>query len=178
MTDVRKFIRNLGENAPAFFDVKQATVDRWLKTGSVPIKAVQKILAAVEAAKMAVESVEPQEPLPQPEALPSVDPLTNLPKDIGRRLPDVQVQGPPPSEIEINPYEQSHGNNFTRPGRMPLTARPLPPMKIKKVDGQDVAYVDTEPKTPLVMPPEIAGNAGWSQPYEPKPTETKTERVS
>jgi hypothetical protein len=177
MTDLRTFIRNMGKDAPAFFDVSPDTINRWLKTGSVPIKKAEKILAAINA----LEKSQKPEPVPAtqqpgPQLSPGEDPYTHLPKDINRRLPEIQVTaaGRLPETIEINPTEQSFGNNFTRPGR--VTYAPMPPMKLRDEGGQKVAYVDTTPKTPTVLPPSIA-NDNWTAKSEPLPAQRKTEGV-
>lgn len=176
MTDLRQFIKNLGDNAPKFFDTKETTVKRWLKTGSLPFKATQKILMAIEATQGSQAPVTlengtvvpaPNTDLPQE---PAIDPVTKLPVDMRRG--NFQIQGTPPNFIEEDPREQSFGLNTTRPGRMP---QPLPPMKIKKVDGQDVAYVDNHPRTPIVMPPTMPTGADWNKPLErPEPQPKKT----
>jgi hypothetical protein len=175
MTDIRNFIRNLGDNAATFFDVSPDTIRRWIKTGNVPIKKAEKIYAAMEALeKSRVEPVAPQKPTIQ--LSPGEDPYTHLPQDIDRRLPEIQVAagGKLPDTIEINPIEQSFGNNFTRPGRVHIT--PLPPMKLRDEGGQKVAYVDNAPKEPTVLPPSIP-KGGWIGPSEPLPAPRKTEGV-
>lgn len=174
MTNIREFIKKLGDKAPAFFDTKASTVERWLKTGSIPMKAVEKVLISIEtidairAPQASVEQpqVDPVTHLPaQAEPTePQVDPITHLPIGIDTRRP--QLQGTPPSVIEMSPTEQSWGINLTRPGR--INRAPLPPMKIRKVDGMDVPYVE-QPKPVTTLPPEIGGGeAGWSNPLPVK----------
>jgi hypothetical protein len=172
MTDLREFIKKLGDNAPAFFGTSEATVKRWLKTGSLPFKATQKILLMLEASgvignKITDVTVKPSVGLTEisyekiEPGVPEVDPVTKLPTDLRRG--NFVMQGRPPDFIEEDPREQNFGANLTRPGRAP---QPLPPMKIKKVNGQDVAYVDNHPKTPTAMPPTMPQGAGWSNPLD------------
>jgi hypothetical protein len=186
MIDIRKFIQNLGDGAATYFDVKEPTIKRWIKTGNVPIKIAQKIFAAHEAME---KSVATPPPLPPPAMaqtpLDNLDPITHLPKNIDRRLPEiVPMAGQKlPDTIEMSPTEQSFGNNFTRPGR--VSSRPMPPMKIREEGGQKVVYqentpaladrVDAEGK-PIAptLPPSIA-NQGWN---EPKPETPAPESVS
>jgi hypothetical protein len=176
MIDIRDFIRNLGDEAPNFFGCSKDTVRRWIKTGNVPIKVAQKIYAA----NAAVDKAQRPEPVPEKPTVqlsPGEDPYTHLPKDIDRRLPEIQVTagGRLPDTIEINPAEQSFGNNFTRPGR--VTTTPLPPMKLRDEGGQKIAYVDNEPKAPTVLPPSIPKEK-WIGPSEPLPAPRKTEGIS
>lgn len=175
MIDPRSFIRNLGKDAPAFFDTSDQTIRRWLKTGSIPIKAATKIFSAIQAAGQSVQP-EPAQPQPTVQLSPGEDPYTHLPQNIDRRLPEIQVTagGKLPDTIEINPTEQSFGNNFTRPGRVTIT--PLPPMKLRDEGGQKIAYVDNEPKAPTVLPPSIP-REGWIGPSEPLPAPRKTEGI-
>jgi hypothetical protein len=176
MIDVREFIRNLGDQAPDFFDTTDKTIQRWVKTGNIPIKAAQKVYAAYEASKAVARAVraEAVRNTPPPADLAPIDPVTHLPMNIDRRLPSVQFQGRPPDVIEMNPLEQSFGVNMTRPGRVDV--RPLPPMKLKDVGGQKVAYVDEPPKAPTVMPPTMPQDNTWSKPYDIKPP-IKTTRI-
>jgi hypothetical protein len=171
MTDIRQFIRNLGDDAPTFFGTKPDTIKKWLRTGSVPIKAAQKIFAAESAT---IKTLKQQEP-PKPEQ--ETDPYSGLPLNIDRRLPNVQsTTGGMPSVIEMNPAEQSFGVNMTRPGRI-QRSRTLPPMKIKEVNGQKVAYIDDSPKAPTVLPPSIPKDNTWTK-NDAKQTPEKTESVS
>lgn len=173
MIDVRAFIRNLGKDAPAFFDTSDQTIRRWLKTGNVPIKAAQKVFAAAQAVG---QSVQPEQPMQRVPEVSGTDPYTHLPVNIDRRLPEIQVQagGKLPDVIEINPTEQSFGANFTRPGRVTIT--PLPPMKLRDEGGQKIAYVDNEPKAPTVLPPSIPREGGWIGPSEPLPQPKKENK--
>lgn len=187
--DVRTFIKNLGDDAPAFFDVKPETVRRWIKTGNVPIKAANKIFVAMNAATR--QSSQQFVTTEQPEAISTtteMDPMTNLPRNIDRRLPAVQFQGALPSEIEINPAEQSFGNNLTRPGRVP-TAKPLPPMKLRDDGGQRVAYVENTPALAErrdkdgnlikpVLPPTIAQDDSWAAKGNPIPAPKNESRTA
>jgi hypothetical protein len=180
--EIRTFIKNLGDKAPEFFDAKPVTVARWLKTGNIPLKAAEKVMLAMRAfeevevmdgaVKLDDETyklAEEAEP-----AMSEVDPVTHLPTDLNRKLPAVQsAPGHAPQVIEMNPTEQSFGLNLTRPGR-PNTA-PLPPMKIRKVNGQNIPYIE-QPKPVTVMPPEISGDAGWSNKGQPLPQPEKNER--
>src|SRR5256885_13002175 len=119
MIDIRAFIRNLGDAAPAYFDVKPETIARWTKTGNVPIRVAQKIFAAAEA----ITKSQPAAPISVPQVnIPmelGVDPMTHLPTNIDKTLPNIAPMGGQglPAVIETNPVEQSFGNNFTRPGR-------------------------------------------------------------
>lgn len=179
MIDVRQFIRQLGDKAPDFFGTKEQTVARWLKTGNIPFKAVEKVLAASEALNALSPEVKEaqqtpaQAPLPtSPE--PDVDPITHLPTNIDRRLPQIQAApGHGAQVIEMSPTEQNWGVNLTRPGRV----APLPPMKVRKVDGQDVAYVE-QPAPVTVLPPSISGDAGWSDKGNPLPQPKKDNERS
>lgn len=173
MTNIREFIKKLGDKAPAFFDTKETTVARWLKTGSIPMKAVEKVMIAEEALR-AVGTIEVTQDaptqVPQPEPIrvvteEAIDPLTKLPIGLDTRRPQIQpAPGFQPSVIEMNPAEQNWGVNLTRPGR--INQGPLPPMKIKKVNGQDVPFVE-QPKPVTVLPPELGNaEAGWSNAYE------------
>ena len=184
MVNIREFIRNLGDKAPAFFDTKEQTVTRWLKTGSIPMKAVEKVLMAAEAMRVTgtaefQTNTPPPPNTPEPirviEKEPEIDPMTNMPVGAKSRMPE--FQGGMPAEIEIDPSEQNWGNNLTRPGRLPQS-RPLPPMKIRKVNGQDIPFVDTQPAPPTVIPPEIGGGADWSKPREQSVEKEPTEGVS
>jgi hypothetical protein len=167
MKPIREFIKNLGKDAPDFFGTSDQTIRRWIRTGNVPMKQAERILAAMEA----VKAITP-DPAPQAQRVPEVsgtDPYPHLPINIDRRLPELQVQagGTLPDVIEINPTEQSFGANFTRPGRVTIT--PLPPMKLRDEGGQKIAYVDNEPKAPTVLPPSIPREGGWIGPSEPLP---------
>lgn len=168
--EIREFIRNLGDKAPEIFDTSDKTIARWLKTGSIPMKAAQKAFTIMQAMDGA-RSFQEAKPDVAPNFVANIDPLTNLPRDLDRRLPT--IQGQPPSEIEINPAEQSFGNNLTRPGRMSST--PMKPMLIKKVDGVDVAYTPEQPKPPSIISPTIPQGAGaWSKPFEVKTIDNRT----
>ncbi len=162
----REFIKSLGDNAATFFDVKPETIARWLKTGNVPVRAADKIFMAMNAAKLA--SVDPREEnrselVELSKAVTDIDPITHLPRNLNKRLPE--LQGKPPAVIEINPTEQSFGNNFTRPGR--INTQPLPPMKLRRTeDGQVEAYIDNHPKSPTVIPPTIDSGVGWGRPTD------------
>lgn len=171
MIDIRQFIRNLGDDAPAYFDVKPETIKRWIKTGNVPIKVAQKIYAGAQA--MEKQQAPPQTMQEQPQVAqdPAVDPLTHLPVNIDRSYTGMPPMGGKlPDTIEISPTEQSFGNNMTRPGR--ISSAPMPPMKLRDEGGQKVAYVDNVPKAPIVLPPTIA-NAGWADQGNPLPAPKK-----
>lgn len=155
----REFIKNLGDDAAEFFGSSPQTIARWLRTGSVPLKAVDKIHLAMRAAQAASQEVI------EVSIEDAIDPVTKLPVNIRRGLP--ALQGQPPAFIEEDPREQSFGINLTRPGRLP---QPKPPMKIKIVDGVKIPYVDNNPKTPHAMPPTIATDNTWATPLErPEP---------
>jgi hypothetical protein len=178
MVDVRQFIRSLGKNAPEFFGASDQTIRRWLKTGSVPIKAAQKVFTAVQAGQAAQG---PTQQAPEPQAQPQIDPLTHMPSGLVNRTPQYPsggraqaAGGTSPDWIEMNPVEQNFGNNFTRPGRMSVA--PMRPMKLRDEGGQKVAYVDTEPKAPTVLPPSIP-KGEWVGKGEPLPAPRKTEGV-
>ncbi len=181
MTDVRTFIKNLGSDAPAFFDTTDKTIQRWIKTGNVPIKQAQKIFMAMQA----MQGVAPEQLSPEVRAQvvaeaqqPAVDPMTHLPTNMQKVTPS--VQGKPPDVIEIDPREQSFGMNMTRPSRPPAQ---YAPMKLKDEGGQKVAYVegtpaladmknpDGTPKAPA-LPPSIGG-AGWADQGKPLPEPIK-----
>ena len=167
MIDIRQFIHNLGDDAPAYFDVKKETVTRWIKTGNVPIKVAQKIYAAATALSVPVT----MEAAPAQPEQPAEDPITHLPTNIDRRYTgQPPVSGKLPDTIEISPTEQSFGNNMTRPGR--ISAKPMPPMKLRDEGGQKVAYVDNNPKTPTVLPPTMP-NEGWADQGAPLPAPKK-----
>ena len=202
MTDVRAFIRKLGDKAPDFFGTKPETVARWLKTGNIPFKAVEKVLTAEEAFKLTgtievTSQNKPPEGTPEPirqvVTEPDIDPVTHLPTNLPKVQPQysggraVSAGGSSPDWIEADPTEQNFGINMTRPGRM--NTQPYPPMKIRKVNGQDVPYVE-QPAPVTNLPPEIGGGeAGWSdrgqpipqpkreneRPIAPKPTESVSE---
>ncbi len=179
MIDIREFIKNLGDSAPAYFDTKPETIKRWVKTGNVPIKVAQKIYAAAEAVgKSAAPAPAPAVPVIAPTPEDNIDPFTHLPRNIDKRLPEIQVMagGRLPDTIEMNPNEQSFGNNLTRPGRVNI--KPLPPMKIREEGGQKIAYVDTSPKTPTAIPPSIGGGTDWATAKPNEPATAKTEVVS
>jgi hypothetical protein len=169
MIDIRQFIRDLGKDAPAYFDTTDKTVQRWIKTGNVPIKIAQKIYAADEAIK---KQAPPQTSQEQPQVVDDgLDPLTHLPRNIDRTYQgQPPMGGKLPETIEISPTEQSFGNNMTRPGR--ISAQPMPPMKLREEGGQKIAYVDNTPKTPTVLPPTMA-NAGWADQGAPLPAPKK-----
>jgi hypothetical protein len=176
MTNIREFIKKLGDKAPSFFDTKEATVARWLKTGSIPMKAVEKVLIAEETLRQ-LSAPEPEphvavDPIPAATE-PDIDPLTHLPNNLPKVQPQfgggraVSAGGSSPDWIEADPTEQNFGVNMTRPGR--INTQPLPPMKIKKVNGQDVPYVE-QPAPIKDLPPEIgSGAAGWSDRGAPIP---------
>lgn len=166
----REFLKNLGDDkGPDFFGVSQATFKRWVKSGNVPLKAADKVLAAMQAMS---QSEPAPATTPQPEQ-PAIDPYTKLPIQMDRRLPDIQVQagGHLPDVIEISPTEQSFGMNLTRPGRL-ASARPAPPMKIKEEGGQKIAYVDNAPRTPTTLPPSIPTGTGWADKNESAPAKS------
>lgn len=183
MTNIREFIKNLGDKAPLFFDTKDTTVARWLKTGSIPMKAVEKVLMASEAMRLTgttefTTATPPTagtpEPLHEVVREPDVDPVTHLPTNIDRKLPQIQaLPGHAPQTIEMSPTEQSWGINLTRPGRI----QTLPPMKIRKVDGQSIPFVE-QPKPITVLPPSIGSDPGWGKPNEPTVKKESTEGVS
>jgi hypothetical protein len=183
MVDPRQFIRNLGDQAPNYFGTTEKTIKRWLKTGQLPIKAFQKIELAVQATRPADPALaQPQDPATTQPADPPLDPYTKLPLNIDRRLPEIQVEGGGklPPVIEMSPTEQSFGVNLTRPGRLSNTV--MPPMKIKEEGGQKIAYVDTEPPKPIVLPPTMQTDAGWASkgppmPEPKKPDEPRTKKI-
>jgi hypothetical protein len=177
MINVREFIKQLGDKAPDFFSTKKETVARWLKTGNIPFKAVEKVLVADETLKQLQGGNQVRDiPEPQPEVAtqePDVDPLTHLPVNLPKNQPRVgggravSAGGTAPDWIEADPTEQNFGVNMTRPGR--INAQPLPPMKIRKENGQSIPYVE-QPKPVTNLPPEIGGgDAGWSNRGEPIP---------
>ncbi len=192
MINVREFIKQLGDKAPDFFGTKKETIARWLKTGNIPFKAVEKVLVADETLKQLQGGNQVRdlpEPQPDTEATPpEIDPLTKLPVSLDRRLPQIPQQpGHQPQVIEMSPTEQNWGVNLTRPGR--INAQPMPPMKIRKENGQSIPYVE-QPAPVKELPPEIGGGeAGWSnrgqpipqpkrdneRPLAPKPTESVSE---
>ena len=182
MINVREFIKKLGDKAPDFFGTKDVTVARWLKTGNIPFKAVEKVLAAEEALNMLhgaprteVTHTAPvlQPATPTVEEGSDIDPLTHLPANLDRKLPQINAApGHAPQVIEMSPTEQNWGLNLTRPGR-PAITQPFPPMKIRKVNGQDVPYVE-QPAPIRDLPPEMGdGGAGWSNRGEPIPQPKK-----
>src|SRR5256885_12462004 len=121
MIDIREFIKNLGDSAPAYFDTKPETIKRWVKTGNVPIKVAQKIYAAAEAVgKSAPVTATPTPAAFAPTPEDNLDPFTHLPRNMDKRLPEIQVMagGRLPDTMEMSPTEQSFGNNLTRPGRV------------------------------------------------------------
>lgn len=179
MINVREFIKQLGDKAPDFFGTKEQTVARWLKTGNIPFKAVEKVLAAQDALTALSTHTKEQNinngklmeqvVRNNPQLEPEIDPITHLPTNLDRRLPNINVPaGHAPTVIEMSPTEQNWGVNLTRPGRV----APLPPMKVRKVDGQDVPYVE-QPAPVTVLPPSISGDAGWSDKGNPLPQPKK-----
>jgi hypothetical protein len=164
--DVREFIKALGDNAPTFFDTKPETIKRWIRTGNVPIKAAQKIFAALLASKEMAQQP-PQRAPATTVTEPGIDPMTHLPINMDRRLPEIPVmagQSLPPV-IEISPTEQSFGNNFTRPSRLPVAQ---PPMVIRddgsgnKIPVPSGAKPLSEQKN-ISLPPSIPQSAGWTE---------------
>ena len=183
MINVREFIKQLGDKAPDFFSTKKETVARWLKTGNIPFKAVEKVLVAEETLRQVAVPVSqemiattpppPQDTVPVKPQEVEVDPLTHLPTNLPKNQPRVgggravSAGGTAPDWIEADPTEQNFGVNMTRPGR--INAQPLPPMKIRKENGQSIPYVE-QPKPVTNLPPEIGGgDAGWSNRGEPIP---------
>ncbi len=192
MTDVRQFIKNLGPNAPTFFDTTEKTIQRWVKTGNVPIKQAQKIFMAMQAMQA------PPQTNPEPPVVVAdpIDPMTHLPTNLEKIQPN--SQGRPPEWIDLDPREQSFGNNFTRPSRPPT--RSLQPMKLRDEGGSKVAYVentpaladmknpDGTPKAPA-LPPSIGGTDWAAQgaplpaplqkpnPNDPRPAQRETTPV-
>lgn len=184
MTNIREFIKNLGDKAPAFFDTKDTTVARWLKTGNIPFKAVEKVMMASDALRSTnavtstetvTESLKPIEGQPEQPVEDQIDPLTHLPVNMDKRLPTLNP-GHSPQVIEMSPTEQSWGLNLTRPGRLPQRGA-LPPMKIRKENGQDVPYTE-QPKPITVLPPDIGNEPGWGKPNEPAKPKEQTKSVS
>lgn len=193
MIDVRVFIKNLGKEAPAYFGVTEKTIQRWTKTGNIPIKVAQKIFAAHEAIKLSETPTPPVAAYvapvaPQPQE-PLLDPVTHLPVNLQKHAPliaggrAVSAGGNAPDWIETDPTEQNFGINMTRPGR--VSNQPMRPMKLREENGQKVAYVENTPaladqKNPdgtpkVVLPPSIAAGTGWN---EPQPETQPTKSVS
>lgn len=202
MIDIREFIKSLGKEAPAYFDVSEKTISRWVKTGNIPIKVAQKVYIAHEAMQKSqtptppvAANVAPPQPVPNE---PQIDPVTKLPVNLQKHQPQmtggraISAGGNNPDWIEADPTEQNFGINMTRPGR--VSSQPMRPMKLREENGQKVAYVENTPaladqKNPdgspkIALPPSISGGAGeWSapapqQPHEPQPETSAPEGVS
>lgn len=204
MIDVRTFIKNLGKEAPAYFGVTEKTIQRWTKTGNIPIKVAQKIFAAHEAIRISQTPTPPvaaytdpvthlpANPPAQPE--PQIDPVTHLPMNLQKHAPQivggraVSAGGNAPDWIETDPTEQNFGINMTRPGR--VSNQPMRPMKLREENGQKIAYVENTPplaeqKNPdgspkVTLPPSIPTSVGWAGPQtnESQPETQPTKSVS